>query len=384
MTAMDFTLSAEHEEFRSQLRRFFEAEAPISKVAEWDRGEFFPTDVYAKMADLGLCGLGFGEDYGGSGADEISICIAVEEVARASATLAYAWVPTATFCARGVARYGSEDLRRTLLPEVAAGRLRFAMGLSEPDAGSDLAGLSTRAVRHGDTFVVDGQKVFTTGADSADYIFTFVRTDPKSKGARGLSVLLIPRGAPGVTVRKLTKLAGQGTHTCEVFFEGVEVGADQLVGTLHKGVEIVFGLLDAERIYVGAQGCGVGQGALDMAVRYARERVQFGQPIIEFQAVGHMLADMAIDVEMARLLVWRAALRLEEGTHSPLDASMAKIAGSEAGTRCAARGMQVLGGYSYMVEYGMERYWRETKLYEIAGGTNQIQRNIIMKHMASG
>ena len=381
---MDFTLSPEHEEFRSQLRRFFEAEAPISKVAEWDRGEFFPTDVYAKMADLGLCGLGFSEEYGGSGADEISICIAVEEVARASATLAYAWVPTATFCARGVARYGSEDLRRTLLPEVAAGRLRFAMGLSEPDAGSDLAGLSTRAVRHGDTFVVDGQKVFTTGADSADYIFAFVRTDPESKGAKGLSVLLIPREAPGVTVHKLTKLAGQGTHTCEVFFEGVEVGADQLVGTLHKGVEIVFGLLDAERIYVGAQGCGVGQGALDMALRYARERVQFGQPIIEFQAVGHMLADMAIDVEMARLLVWRAALRLEEGTHSPLDASMAKIAGSEAGTRCAARGMQVLGGYSYMVEYGMERYWRETKLYEIAGGTNQIQRNIIMKHLASG
>jgi len=340
--------------------------------------------VYAKMADLGLCGLGFDEDYGGSGADEISICIAVEEVARASATLAYAWVPTATFCARGIARYGSEDLRRTLLPEVAAGRLRFAMGLSEPDAGSDLAGLSTRAVRHGDTFIVDGQKVFTTGADSADYIFAFVRTDPASRGARGLSVLLIPRGAPGVTVNKLTKLAGQGTHTCEVFFDGVEVAADQLVGTLHEGAKIVFGLLDAERIYVGAQGCGVGQGALDMAVRYARERVQFGQPIIEFQAVGHMLADMAIDVEMARLLVWRAALRLEAGTQSPLDASMAKIAGSEAGTRCAERGMQVLGGYSYMVEYGMERYWRETKLYEIAGGTNQILRNIIMKHLASG
>ncbi|HLN05689.1 MAG TPA: acyl-CoA dehydrogenase family protein [Acidimicrobiales bacterium] len=381
---MDFQLSPAHQEFRDQLRRFFEAEAPISEVAKWDRGEQFPTDVYAKMAKLGLCGLGFAEEYGGSGADELSICIAVEEVARASATLAYAWVPTATFCARGIARFGSEAHRRTLLPEVAAGRLRFAMGLTEPGAGSDLTGLATRAVQDGDNFVVDGQKVFTTGADTADYIFAFVRTDPQSKGARGLSVLLIPREARGVTVRKLTKLAGQGTHTCEVFFDSVEVGANQLVGSLNKGAQIVFGLLDAERIYVGAQGCGIGAGALDLAVRYARERVQFGRPIIEHQAVGHMLADMAIDVEMARLLVWRAAGRLEEGAPTSLDAAMAKIAGSEAGTRCAARGMQVLGGYSYMVEYGMERYWRETKLYEIAGGTNQILRNIIMKQLASG
>jgi alkylation response protein AidB-like acyl-CoA dehydrogenase len=380
---MDFSLPTAHEEFRDLLRRFFAAEAPPVEVAKWDREERFPTEVYAKMAELGLCGLAFGEEYGGSGADELAICIAVEEVARASATLAYAWVPTATFCARGVARFGTEEQRRSLLPEVAAGRLRFAMGLTEPDAGSDLAGLATRAEQHGDHFVVTGQKVFTTGADSADFIFAFVRTDPASRGAHGLSVLLVPREAKGVTIRSLTKLAGQGTHTCEVFLDGVEVGADQLVGPLHGGARIVFGLLDAERIYVGAQGCGIGAGTLDLALRHARERVQFGVPIIEHQAVGHMLADMAIDVEMARLLVWRAAARLQEGLPCSLDAAMAKVAGSEAGTRCAGRGMQVLGGYSYMVEYGMERYWRETKLNEIAGGTNQIQRNIIAKHLGA-
>ncbi len=381
---MDFSLPPTHEEFRSQLRRFFAEEARPVTVSGWDRTATFPTEVYEKMAELGLCGLAFGEEYGGSGGDELSVCIAVEEVARASATLAYAWVPTATFCAKGIARYGTEEQRQSLLPEVAKGRMRFAMGLSEPDAGSDLGGLSTRAERRGGGFVVNGQKVFTTGADSAAYIFCFVRTDPDSRGSHGLSVLLVPTDAEGVTIRPLTKLAGQGTHTCEVFFDNVEVGEDQLVGELDRGARIVFGLLDGERIYVGAQGCGVGAGALEIALNHARQRVQFGVPIIEHQAVGHMLADMAIDIETARLLVWRAATKLEAGLPCSLDASMAKVAGSEAGTRCAARGMQILGGYSYMVEYGMERYWRETKLYEIAGGTNQIQRNIIAKHLGAG
>lgn len=381
---MDFSLPPTHEEFRNQLRRFFAVEAPPVTVSSWDRSESFPMDVYEKMAELGLCGLTFGEEYGGSGGDELAVCVAVEEVARASATLAYAWVPTATFCAKGIARYGTEEQRQALLPEVAKGRMRFAMGLSEPDAGSDLGGLSTHAeLRHG-RWVINGQKVFTTGADSARYIFCFVRTDPDSRGAHGLSVLLVPTDAEGVTIRPLRKLAGQGTHTCEVFLDNVEVGEDQLVGDVHRGAGIVFGLLDGERIYVGAQGCGVGAGALEIALNHARSRVQFGVPIIQHQAVGHMLADMAIDIETARLLVWRAATKLDAGVPCSLDASMAKVAGSEAGTRCAARGMQILGGYSYMVEYGMERYWRETKLYEIAGGTNQIQRNIIAKHLGAG
>jgi len=381
---MDFGLSLEHRAFRSNLRDFFDKVAPPDVVARHDREEVFPTETYGRMAEIGLCGLSFGEEYGGSGADELSICIAVEEVSRASAALVYAWLPTVTFCARGIARYGTEEQRRELLPQVAAGRMRFAMGLSEPDAGSDLAHLSTRAVRDGDDYVVRGQKIFTTGADTADYVFTFVRTDPVAPVHRGLSVLLIPRTAPGVDVRPLAKLAGQATHTCEVFLDDVRVPASALVGRLNEGIEIVFGLLDGERIYVGAQACGIAQGALDLALRYAKERRQFERPIIDHQAVGHLLADSAIDVEMARLLTFQAAWKLENGLPCSKDASMAKVAGSEAATRCVNRGMQVLGGYSYMVDYGMERYWRETKLTEIAGGTNQIQRNIIVKHLKRG
>jgi alkylation response protein AidB-like acyl-CoA dehydrogenase len=374
---MDFTISPEHEQLRSTLREFFAKEAPIEVVAQHDRDEEFNQDLYTKAAALGLCGLAISEEYGGSAADQISICIAVEEVARATAALAYAWLPTATFCAKGIDRFGTPEQKGELLPRIAAGELRMAMGLTEPEAGSDLAHLKTRAVRDGSDFVISGQKVFTTGADTADYIFAFVRTDPGSSGAKGLSVLLVPREAPGVAVHPLRKLAGQATHTCEVFLDGVRVPEENLVGELNNGASIIFDLMVGERIYVGAEGTGLGQGALDMALKYARERVQFGKPIIEHQAVAHMLADMAMDVETARLITWKAAWRLDQGLDASLEASMAKVFGSEAGSRVAANGMQILGGYSYMVEYGMERYWRETKLYEIAGGTNQIMRNII-------
>lgn len=379
--AMDFTLSDEHRELQRMLRAFFEKEAPTHVIAELDREERYPAELYAKMADLGLCGMTIAEEYGGSPADELAACIVAEEMARAGACLVYAYAPTVTFCAKGIQLFGTEEQKREYLPEVAAGRQRFAMALTEPEAGSDLTHLATRAVRDAGDFVINGQKVFTTGADTADHLFAFVRTDPGSTAHHGLSVLIVPRTAPGVSVRTLPKLAGQATHTCEVFLDDVRVPARALVGELDRGARVIFELLDAERINVGAQACGIAQGALDFALRYAEERRQFGQPVADFQAVGHMLADMALDVEAARLITWRAAWKKDQGLPCSMDASMAKIAGSEASTRCALRGMQVLGGYSYMVEYPMERYYRETKLNEIAGGSNQIQRNLVLKHL---
>ncbi|MFV0315886.1 MAG: acyl-CoA dehydrogenase family protein [Microthrixaceae bacterium] len=378
---MDFTLSDEHEELRSTLRTFFEKEAPTHVVAEIDQNAIYPAELYAKVAELGLCGITISEEYGGSAADEFSICIVAEEMARASGSLAYAFIPTVTFCAKGIQKFGSPDQKKSLLPEIAAGRLRIAMGLSEPDAGSDLAGLATKAVRDGEEFVISGQKIFTTGADTADYIFCFARTDPEAHASKALSVLLVPTDAQGVTINTLQKLSGQGTHTCEVFLDDVRVPESSVVGELGDGLPIIFELLDGERIIVGAQGCGIGQGALDKALRHAAEREQFGKPIADFQAIGHMLADMAIDIEMARLITYKAAWKKQNGLPCSMEASMAKVAGSEAGSRCATRGMQILGGYSYMVEYGMERLYRETKLNEIAGGSNQIQRNIILKNL---
>jgi alkylation response protein AidB-like acyl-CoA dehydrogenase len=380
---MDFAISDEHEALRDMLRRFFEKEAPIHVVAELDRTETFPTELYGKLAELGLCGMTIDEAYGGSPADELSLCIVAEEMARAAGHLIYAFIPTVTFCAKGIQAFGTEEQKKTYLPRVADGSLRIAMGLSEPDAGSDLTHLATRAQRDGDDYVVSGQKIFTTGADSSEFIFTFVRTSRAASARRALSVLMIPSDAPGVTVRSLRKLAGQATHTCEVFLDEVRVPAENLVGEEGEGLPIIFELLDGERILTGSQGCGIAQGALDIALRHANERKQFGRPIADFQAVGHMLADMAMRVEAARLVVWRAAWKKQNGTLTSADASMAKVVGAEAGTRNALDGMQVLGGYSYMVEYGMERYFREAKLNEIAGGTSQIQRNIILKELRS-
>jgi alkylation response protein AidB-like acyl-CoA dehydrogenase len=378
---VDFAIADEHVELRRTLRAFFETEAPNHVIAELDRAEEFPAELYAKMAALGLCGITIDEAYGGSPADEIALCIVGEEMARAGACLVYAHAPTVTFCARGLQEFGTEEQKRRYLPEVAAGRLRFAMGLSEPDAGSDLTGLSTRAVRDGSDFIVSGQKIFTTGADTAEYIFAFVRTNAEASARHGLSVVVIPREAPGVTVRTLRKLSGQATHTCEVFLDEVRVPEEALVGEEGNGVAMIFGLLDGERIQLGANGCGIAQGALDLALRHAVDRHQFDQPIVSFQAVGHPLADMAMEVHAARLMVWHAAWKKGQGLPCSMEASMAKVLGSEAATHCATKGMQVLGGYSYMVEYGMERFYREAKLTEIVGGTNQIQRNIILREM---
>lgn len=379
---MDFELSSEHQELRSTLRAFFEKEAPHEEVMELDRQERYPAELYAKVAEIGLCGMTVPEEYGGSPADEIALCIVAEEMSRASAALVYAFVPTVTFAAKGIAQYGTEAQRARFLPGIAAGTLRFGLGLTEPDAGSDLTHLKTRAERAGDDFIVRGQKVFTTGADTADFVLAFARTgEAGTTASRALSVVVVPTDAPGVTIRPLRKLAGQATHTCEVFFDNVRVPGENLIGELGNGVSMIFELLNRERILAGAQSCGIAQGAFDLAYRYAHERKQFGQPIVEFQAIGHMLADMAIEIEAARLLTLKAAWKLEQGLPVSADASMAKVFSSEVASRTASRGMSVLGGYSYMQEYGMERYYRESKLNEIAGGTNQILRTRIMRYL---
>jgi alkylation response protein AidB-like acyl-CoA dehydrogenase len=268
-----------------------------------------------------------------------------------------------------------------LLPALAAGRLRIAMGLSEPEAGSDLMSLKARARRDGDDWIVRGQKVFTTGADTADYVLALVRSDPDSAGSRGLSVILVPTSEPGVEVAPLRKLAGQATHTCEVFMDDVRVPADAMLGKPGTGAQIMLAQLDFDRVYTAAQSLGTAQGAFDLALTYAKGREQFGVPIIQHQAIGHMLVDMKLQIDAARLLTWRAAQSLDRGLAATSEAAAAKIMASEAATRCASDGMQILGGYSYIVESGMERFYREAKIQEIFAGTNQILRNVMARQL---
>lgn len=376
---VEFTLTEEQQQFQQVLRDFFVKEAPTDLVREADSTETFPDQLWQKMVDLGLMALGIPEEFGGMPADEITMCIVNEEMARASGALTYAWIPTVQFGAKALTLYGSAEQKSAYLPKIVTGKLRMSMGLSEPDAGSDLTHLRTSAVLQSDRWVVNGQKVFTTGADRSDYVITLVRVPGDERG--GLTILLVPSDAPGVSIRPLSKLAGQATHTCETFFEDVEVDQANVLGTVGGGIKLIFSLLDAERVYNGANGVGIAQGAFDLARDYAAGRVQFDKPIIDFQAVGHSLVDMHLRVEQARLMVYRAAWKMQQGLPCSMDASLAKIAGSEAGTQNANAGMQILGGYSYMTDYPMERYYRESKLYEIVAGTNQIQRNIALKHL---
>jgi alkylation response protein AidB-like acyl-CoA dehydrogenase len=381
---VDFSLTAEQKQVRQTLRAFFESEAPMSLIAELDATETYPAQILDKMAELGLWGIAVPDEFDGSWTDRVTRCVIIEEVQRAGSCLGYAFIPTALFSCEAIAGFGTDTQRRKLLPELAAGRLRCAMALSEPDSGSDLMGLSTRATVDGDELVVRGQKIFTTGADAADWILTLVRTDPNAPARHALSLLMVPKATPGLVVTPLRKLAGQATHTCEVFFDDVRVAREHVVGDIGGGAAIVFELLDSDRVYTAAQSLGIAQGAFDLARGYACERRQFGKPIIFHQAVGHMLANMSIALESARLLTNLAATRLDEGAPCTREASMAKIAASEAGSLCATNGMQILGGYSYMVEYGMERYYREAKIQEIFAGTNQILRNVLAKEMADG
>jgi len=380
---VDFALTEEQQNYRTRLRAFFDEVASPAVVEEFDRIEIFPDEIYSKMADLGLTRLGLPEEFGGTRADEITLCLAIEEVARASASLLYTWMPTVTFCGRGIARFGTAEQKERLLRGICSGQIRMAMGLTEPRTGSDLSSLSTSAVRDGDELVIDGHKTFTTGADTADYILTLVRTETNTSPSRGLTMVLIPRHAVGVDITTKRKLSGQATHACDVHFTGVRVPVANVLGTSGDGFRQILSLLDGERIYVGAESAGIAQAALDMANDYAHTRVQFGKPIVEHQAVAHLLANMAMDVRIARLTTWEAAWRLENGLPCSAEASMTKVIASEAATRCVSNGMQVLGGYSYITEYAMERYWREVKLNEIAGGTNQIQRNIIARHLSA-
>jgi alkylation response protein AidB-like acyl-CoA dehydrogenase len=374
-------LSSEQRQIQETVRAFFEREAPPMRIADLDATETYPAEILDGMAALGLWGIAVDEAHGGSYADATTRCLVVEETQRAGACLCYAFVPTALFCAEALGRFGTDEQQAELLPRLAAGRLRMAMALSEPDCGSDLMALATRAIPDGDDLLIRGQKIFTTGADNAELILTLVRTTPDASPRNALTFVLIPRAADGVAVTPLRKMAGQATHTCEVFLDDVRIPRSSVVGRVDDGARIVMELMDADRVYTAAQSLGTAQGAFDLALRYAQERRQFGKAIIEHQAVGHMIADMSIQLASARMLTEAASDRLDRKLPCRAEAAMAKIAASEAATFCAATGTQVLGGYGYMVEYGMERYYREAKIQEIFGGTNQILRNVLVREL---
>lgn len=379
---MEFALSEEQRHLRETVRDFLESHCTKEWLDQLEAGGQYPFDLYKGLADLGLFGIGIPEEMGGAGGGMVEIAVVSEELGRFGGSVGMTYHPTAVFGAQTLVGGAGSDMQQRLLPTLATGDLRTAFALTEPEAGSDAAAVRTRARRTDDGWQLDGAKIFSSGADVADCLVVTARTDDHDGNPHAnLTVFLVDRHAPGVRISGIPKLGHNAIKTCEVGLDEVSVPDDMVVGDVGGAWKTLAVVLDAERIAVGALCTGLAQRCTEMALGYGLQREQFGRPIATFQALSHMLADMETETAAARWLTYDAAWRHDQGLPCAKEASMAKAFATENGTRTATRGMQILGGYSYTKEYEMERFYREAKLYEVAGGATQIQRNVIAKHL---
>ena len=374
---MDFDFTDEQNMLRDAVRKMMDRVATPDYVRRLDREQAYPTELYQAWVDMGLIGLPFPETYGGSGGSVIDMVILAEELSRKSADFYMAYAGS-VFCGLNVLRKGSEEQKQLWLPKLLSGDIRMSISMSEPDAGSDVGAMRTTARRDGDDWIINGQKVWATGAGAKDNIINvYVKTDTAANYRQGMSLFLVDNTAPGLEIRKLDMLGRRCVGTYELFFNDVRVPASQLVGGENKGWECVLSGLQIERLCSAAGNCGAAQAAVDLALDYARERKQFGRPIGTFQAIAHMLADMQTEVDAARALTWRAAWMVSTGRDALREISMAKLYSSETYVKIANQGMQILGGYGYNMEFDMQRHYRDARSATVAAGSSQMQRNVI-------
>ncbi|MCD6554368.1 MAG: acyl-CoA dehydrogenase [Chloroflexi bacterium] len=373
---MDLKFTEEHEMMRKMVRDFAEKDvAPLA--AELDEKGEVPFENIKTMGRLGLLGLTAPEEYGGCGADTISYVIAIEELSKACASTAIVMAVQNSLVNYGLTKFGTEEQKQKYLTKLVTGEWIGAFALTEPGAGSDAAAQRTTAVRDGDFYVLNGTKHFITNGGFADVVIVFAMTD-KSRGSRGISAFIVEKTFPGFSVGKEeNKMGIRGTNTSELIFEDCRVPAENLLGKEGQGFKIAMIALDAGRIGVGAQAVGIAQAAFEAAVEYAKTREQFGGPISRLQAIQWMIADMATRIEAARLLVYNAALKKDSGERFTKEAAMAKLYASETADFVVDRALQIHGGYGYMKEYPVERYYRDARITRIYEGTNEIQRLVI-------
>jgi alkylation response protein AidB-like acyl-CoA dehydrogenase len=379
---MDFKFTEEQEAFRQTIRKFIERETSRELDRQLEEEGRFPFELADKMAETGLLGLPFPEEYGGVGGTVMDFVIAAEELAYGSEAACGLFLGPVFFAGEQIYLNGSEEQKKEYLPQIAQGKLRGAFALTEPDAGSDASAITTSAVPDGDDYVINGQKTMISGADIADLIMTCTKTDKDCSRYEGITIFIVPGKAEGLTVRKMKKLGNNMLSTCELFFDNVRVPKKDILGGpegLNQGWMHMITNLDVERIMIAALYTAIAQRAYDDALAYAKERKQFGKPISQYQMIQQLLADMLVEIRASRLLTYHAAWLKEQGEFCSTEASIAKIHATEAAKKVTIDGMQVLGGYGYMMEYDMQRYVRNALLGTIGGGTNQIQRLIIAK-----
>ena len=377
---MDFRLTEEQGLLKSSVADFVEQEV-IPAAAAIDEEGRFPLELFNKVAELGYLGIRYPEEYGGSGGDNVMFTILCEELARGSMCLA---ASVAMQCLMGTSfihRFGSEEQKQRLLVPAIQGEKLGVIAMTESDAGSDLGAIRTTARRDGDGFVVNGRKMWVTNASLADFFTVAAKTDPEA-GFKGIDMFLVERERPGVSIGKdIAKMGVRGLGTGELIMEDCRIPEANLFGAEGTGFANLQGILEEIRIMMGSLSLGLGRGALDAAAKYAQERIQFDRPIAKFQAISHTLADMATQLEAARLLVYRAAWLLDQGQRDMKLASMAKLFASEMANQLADGASRILASYGFATEYDVQRYFRDARFLLLGGGTSEVLRGIIAHQM---
>lgn len=376
---MDFELTEEQKMFQTMVRDFVSKEIE-PYAAEWDDTEKFPFETIRKMADLGLFTLQTPEEYGGSG-DDITFVIACEEISRGSAGLASSYITSLSLAMHPIIMHGNEEQKNDYIPRLINGATA-AFGLTEPMAGSDVAALETKYTQEGDYYILNGNKTFITNGAEADFITTFATKD-KSLGYRGISAFVIDKDAPGFSVGKIERKMGlHPASATELIFDNCKIPVTNMIGEEGRGFRIALEAIDACRVSVAAQAVGIAQAAYDAAVAYAKERKQFGTELAHFQAIQWMIADMATDIDAARLLTYQAAwLTQETGKSSMKEPAMAKLFATEAAHRVCDKAVQIFGGYGYTKDFAVERFYRDQRITEIYEGTSEMQRMTIARQV---
>jgi butyryl-CoA dehydrogenase len=377
---MDFELTEEQRMIKEMVRNFAEKEvAPLAE--KLDEEELFPEKNVKRMAELGLMGMMIPQEYGGSGLDVLSYVIAIEEIARYCASTAVIMSVNNSLVCDPLYKFGTDSQKKKFLIPLARGEKLGCFCLSEPGTGSDAAAQKTVAVKKGDEWILNGTKNFITNGPQADVAIVFAMTD-KSKGHKGISAFIVEKGTPGYSIGKIEKKMGiRGSSTSQIILEDCRVKAENLLGKEGDGFKVAMSTLNGGRIGIAAQALGIARGAYEDALAYAKQREAFGQPIANFQGIQWMLADMAMRIDAARLLVWRAAMLKQKGEGFTKEAAMAKLFASETAMWTVTKAVQIHGGYGYIKDYRVERFFRDAKITEIYEGTSEIQRTVIAREI---
>ncbi len=375
---MKFELSEEQSLIRDTVREFAESEIGPSAAQRDEEERFDRSLMFDSLAELGLTGIVFPEEYGGAGADYLSYAIAVEELSRVCASTGVTLSAHLSLGANPIYLFGTESQKQQFLVPLATGEKMGAFGLTEPSAGSDAGSTKTTAVRDGDDWLLNGSKIFITNGGEAEIYVVLARTDKDAKKHHGISAFIVEKGTEGFSFgKKEQKLGIRSSPTMEIVFENCRIPADNLLGEVGEGFKVAMKTLDGGRIGIGSQAIGIAQGALEQAVAYAKERKQFDKPIAAFQGISFQLADMATQIEAARLMVYNAAYRASAGLSYSQASAMAKLMASETAMKVSTQAVQILGGYGYSREFPVERMMRDAKITEIYEGTSEIQRLVI-------